>query len=404
MGIYYNYYPWTQKIILYSKLLIILMKSIFIFLCFILFLSSVSGIDLSRLNTSYWYDPAAPFTIRSRVAEASGTIQVFLSLTYEYADQINIRLLLQTSYTDTLDQLLQIYGMDTLEKNSDHLLLKLSLDNISKKLLVIELKQLETYFYYPINLTRGGLNFPEFYPLRTYETPLISSFSTSSSLKFRRAHAQDTLYFFQYEANFQPADPPMGIAQTVASELLMDSIFMSTQEVSLVPNHFYFIQSDTLSSEGLTLFMGPKYYPKMETIDELILPMTYFTSRSELAEVKNAKHTKVAFENFWLNTYSSSEAAAAAIRIYYRSIKQANELFTTYKEGWKTDRGMIYVIFGNPDRVFRENKKEIWLYEDIKFEFKIISNLFAPTMYVLLRNKGYEKLWIKKISDIRSAL
>ena len=246
------------------------MKSIFIFLCFILFLSSVSGIDLSRLNTSYWYDPAASLTVRSRVAEASGTIYVFLSLKYDHSDQINTRLLLQTSYTDTIDRLLQIYEMDTLQKNSDHLLLKLSLDNIYEKLLVIEFEQLETYFYYPINLTRGGLNFPEFYPLRTHEIPLISSFSTSSSIKFRRAHDRDTLYFFQYEANFQPADPPMGIAQSVASELLMDSIFMSTQEVSLVPNHFYFIQSDTLSSEGLTLFMGPKYYPKMKIIDCLL--------------------------------------------------------------------------------------------------------------------------------------
>ena len=46
--------------------------------------------------------------------------------------------------------------------------------------------------------------------------------------------------------------------------------------------------------EGLTLFMGPKYYPKMKVIDELILPMTYFTSRSELDEVK----TDVADEGF----------------------------------------------------------------------------------------------------------
>ena len=135
------------------------MKSIFIFLCSILFLSSVSGIDLSRLNTSYWYDPTAPLIVKSRVAEASGTIQVFLSLTYDPAEPINTRLLLQTSYTDTIDQLLQIYEMDTLEKNSDHLLLKFSLNNIFKKLLIMEFEQLDNYFYYPINLTRGGDEF-----------------------------------------------------------------------------------------------------------------------------------------------------------------------------------------------------------------------------------------------------
>jgi len=184
----------------------------------------------------------------------------------------------------------------------------------------------------------------------------------------------------------------------------MDSVFISTQEVSLLQNHFYFIQSDTLSLEGLTLFMGPKHYPYMKLMDELIPPLTYFTSRSELDEIRNAKDPKIAFENFWLNIHISPEAAGAAIRSYYRAIKKANELFTSYKEGWKTDRGMVYVIFGNPDRVFRDNKKEIWLYGDIRFEFKIISNLFAPKMYVLLRDKGYEKIWIKKITDLRSAL
>ena len=53
------------------------MKSTFILLCFLLFLSSVSGIDLSKLNTAYWYDPAAPLTIKSRVAQRSDTHPCF---------------------------------------------------------------------------------------------------------------------------------------------------------------------------------------------------------------------------------------------------------------------------------------------------------------------------------------
>lgn len=380
------------------------MKSTFILLCLILFLSSVSGIDLSKLNTSYWYDPAAPLTIRSRVAQLSDTIHIFLSITYNPSDTINTRLLLQTTYLDVSDRLLQVYRMDTLENSSDYVLLQLTLDDIYENLLILEFELSDAYYFYPINLRRGKLNYPDFYPLQANEMPLFSSFSTSSSLKFKRTNVQDTLYFFQYKANFQPADPPMGIVQSVDSDLLMDSVYISTQEVSLVPNYFYFIQSDTMSLEGLTLFAGQKYYPNMKLIDELISPMTYITSRSELAEIRNSKDSKIAFENFWLNVYISSKAAAAAIRSYYRAIKKANELFTTYKEGWKTDRGMIYVIFGNPDKVFRANRREIWLYGDIRFEFKIISNLFAPQMYVLLRNKGYEKIWVKKITDLRSAL
>ncbi|OUU03214.1 MAG: hypothetical protein CBB92_01625 [Flammeovirgaceae bacterium TMED32] len=380
------------------------MKSTFILLCFLLFLSSVSGIDLSKLNTAYWYDPAAPLTIKSCVAQRSDACHVFLSLNYNPSDTINTRLLLQTNYFDDTDRLLQAYEMDTLEGMADQVLLKLTFKEVSEKLLILEFELAGAYYYYPINLKRGRLNHPQFYPLQMNGLPLISSFLTSSSLKFNREYAQDTLYFFQYKADFQPADPPTGIAQSVASRLLMDSVFISTQEVSLLQNHFYFIQSDTLSLEGLTLFMGPKHYPDMKLIDELIPPLTYFTSRSEIDQIRNAKDPKIAFENFWLNIHISPEAAGAAIRSYYRAIKKANELFTSYKEGWKTDRGMVYIIFGNPDRVFRDNKKEIWLYGDIRFEFKIISNLFVPKMYVLLRDKGYEKIWIKKITDLRSAL
>ena len=89
------------------------MKSTFILLCFLLFLSSVSGIDLSKLNTAYWYDPAAPLMIRSRVAQISDTLYVFLSITYNPSDTINTRLLLQTNYLDDIDRLLQVYEIDT---------------------------------------------------------------------------------------------------------------------------------------------------------------------------------------------------------------------------------------------------------------------------------------------------
>ncbi len=59
------------------------MKSTFILLCFLLFLSSVSGIDLSKFNTAYWYDPAAPLTVKSRVVQRSDNHNVFLSLSMQ---------------------------------------------------------------------------------------------------------------------------------------------------------------------------------------------------------------------------------------------------------------------------------------------------------------------------------
>lgn len=37
---------------------------------------------------------------------------------------------------------------------------------------------------------------------------------------------------------------------------------------------------------------------------------------------------------------------------YYRRVRYANKEFTQYKDGWKTDRGMIYILFGAPNQVF----------------------------------------------------
>ncbi len=60
---------------------------------------------------------------------------------------------------------------------------------------------------------------------------------------------------------------------------------------------------------------------------------------------------------------------------YYRRIAYANEKFTNYKEGWKTDMGMIYVTLGPPNQVDRHpfdydsKPYEIWDYYEINKRF-----------------------------------
>ena len=60
---------------------------------------------------------------------------------------------------------------------------------------------------------------------------------------------------------------------------------------------------------------------------------------------------------------------------YYRRVDFANQRFKGYGEGWKTDMGFIYILFGNPDTVdrqpFNNNSKpyEIWFYNKINRRF-----------------------------------
>jgi len=61
---------------------------------------------------------------------------------------------------------------------------------------------------------------------------------------------------------------------------------------------------------------------------------------------------------------------------YYKRVSYANENFDGWKEGWETDRGMIYILFGPPDRIERTNPSmanstsfQIWTYNKINKQF-----------------------------------
>ena len=60
---------------------------------------------------------------------------------------------------------------------------------------------------------------------------------------------------------------------------------------------------------------------------------------------------------------------------YFRRIAFANENFSNYIEGWRSDRGMVYTILGAPNNIdrhpFEYDSKpyEVWEYYDLNRSF-----------------------------------
>ena len=60
---------------------------------------------------------------------------------------------------------------------------------------------------------------------------------------------------------------------------------------------------------------------------------------------------------------------------YYYRVSYTNEHFTSFSPGWKTDMGMIYILFGPPDDTQRSfstgnrNTYETWYYYTINRNF-----------------------------------
>jgi hypothetical protein len=102
--------------------------------------------------------------------------------------------------------------------------------------------------------------------------------------------------------------------------------------------------------------------------------------------------------------------ARRTIKAYYRRVTEANRLFTTYKEGWKTDMGMVYIVFGPPNRVQYLKDKEVWTYAqsanyaELNFNFVKRPNLFVEDHYELLRYVDYEPYWYPTVEEWRTGV
>lgn len=371
---------------------------IFVFL--VTLASSAIAIDFSALNTQYWYDTKRGIDIQYRVVKKDPSNTVFIRMRDVVSARGKFRFYLQDDYSSEQHIELSDLVFDTLRQTGNNILFSLNIDPGSMSLLVIHYQYAERNvdFYYPINLKRGKLDAASFYPVDTTGLPVMTSF-VKSEIVFEVP--SDSVFCFQYQEQFNPADPPMGTVQTVSPSLVVDSVLRAVDGSGLMPGYFYFVQRDTLSTEGITLYTATPHFPNYRRLEDLVMPLTYFSRSSELKKILNSRNPKKEFDQFWLTTYGSQESARSAIRSYYRKVSQANALFTDYKPGWKTDRGIIYIMFGEPVEVYRDDRSEIWKYPDAEFEFRIISNLFAPQLYVLLRDKDYEDAWNTRVRMIR---
>ena len=220
---------------------------------------------------------------------------------------------------------------------------------------------------------------------------------------FSVAGPAGTLIVSYYTDEFPAAAPPFSEALArVPAVIRPDSIFRITsgQPQRLPATGLYLIQRDTASGKGVA-FRVDDDYPKYTRLENLVDPLTYICTRQEIERLKNSRGDKRQFDRTILNITGNSERAKTFMRNYFRRVEEANDLFASYKEGWKTDRGMVYIILGRPAEVFRFEDREVWNYSDTHFRgtlsFVRSPTLFDPENYVLVRQKKYMTDWSQVI-------
>jgi GWxTD domain-containing protein len=139
----------------------------------------------------------------------------------------------------------------------------------------------------------------------------------------------------------------------------------------------------------------------------MIEPLVYLTSGGEYDELKNAANKKLAVDNFWLDKAGDPDNARELIRIYYNRVYFANYYFTSFKPGWKTDRGMIFIMYGPPQSVTVTPEQEKWIYyknnftTTVTFTFNYSRSPYTTDNYILQRAENYDAYWRTAVDSWR---
>ena len=148
-------------------------------------------------------------------------------------------------------------------------------------------------------------------------------------------------------------------------------------------------------------------YPLVTRAGDLIDPLVYIANPDEMRDLREASGPEAqreAFDRFWGDQMDDRRVAAATIRSFYERVEEANRLFGNHKEGWKTDRGMIYVLFGPPSFVDPRLRSETWTYgggpsAPPAFVFEQTARTYGDSsplsVYTLVRDRTYHDAWLR---------
>ncbi|REJ81365.1 MAG: hypothetical protein DWQ44_09960 [Bacteroidetes bacterium] len=229
------------------------------------------------------------------------------------------------------------------------------------------------------------------------DSVMIFSNDTSRKLAFAR-------YYYR---NFPLPPPPFSFEVRESFDYKVDSMFFisinDSIPLSFPAEGFYHIQTDTTVKDGYTLFRHSAGFPAVNRTDKMLESIRYLTTKREFEEVMNNPSPRKAIDEFWYRRGGNEEKSKTLIRKYYTRVQDANRHFSSFVEGWKTDRGMIFIIFGSPNTVYRSSNSENWIYGSpnsalaLNFFFTKANNPFSDNDFVLSRAPVYEPHWYRAV-------
>ena len=366
--------------------------------------SQVWAQAISGFNLGYLYDPDAEISVVSRSVRNGNIMSAF------YQFEVRRKEYTVNDYLFTWERRASMTsknsepfrGIDSVLTQTDKkrigVLRELTEEKVWYALLTIQNKITKGFFYYFIPFES---NWPLTHYLTVDGQPEFRDFiHTGKASQFGQFNPEKPLFGYYYKRTFNAAPPPFARNAPDEKVLKADSSFILRQKDFLpAKSGLYLFQEDTLSASGFAIFVADAPFPKYNTISGLSGPLIYLTTADEQRELKNVNNEKAKFDKIILGITKDTERARSFMRNYYQRIEQANRHFTGYKEGWKTDMGMIFAVFGSPTEISRTGATEVWYYDGTKtkFIFQRSGSVFAPYNWFLQRDNSFSQVWFSTI-------
>jgi GWxTD domain-containing protein len=223
---------------------------------------------------------------------------------------------------------------------------------------------------------------------------------------FRLLHtspSSDKLYISFYKNDTPLPKPTFAVNSDEYLYGRPDTVYVLDYSPNLAINFaeegMYFLQFDTTLSEGVAITRFSDDFPKISNPYDMLEPLAYITTSAEYDKLLAGENKKLAADNFWIKAGGSTGRGREMIRVYYNRVYFANYYFTNTKPGWKTDRGMVYIVYGAPQYIKKDSEWEIWYYyinkgsEAISFKFNYAPNKFNLNQYILERSESQTWHW-----------
>jgi GWxTD domain-containing protein len=244
------------------------------------------------------------------------------------------------------------------------------------------------------------------------------------NLVYTRGHI-DSLFISFFKPLTEVPDPPSMILPEKTLDYEPERVvaipYSDTLPIMFPRKGVYLFTTGRNIKEGYTFLNLGNTFPSLTSPEVMIEPLAYLASRNEIADLRSALKPKLALDEFWIKCGGNVEKARELIRIYYTRVLYSNYYFTSYKEGWMTERGMIYIVYGPPDKIYKTDEGESWGYKKplikskwggrytvsddyLFFNFKKRENRFTDNDFFLSRSETLVTYWDQAVASWRKGI